>query len=79
MRYLNTVGLCALLGGCVHSGMGTVAVGAACPPVKAYSARQQQAVRAELRSCGPGCETLSRWIADYYVLRAQTKACRGQE
>ncbi|MCP5083201.1 MAG: hypothetical protein GY948_16050 [Alphaproteobacteria bacterium] len=78
MRSVLLIVLCAGLGGCVHGGrgFGDLAVGAACPPVKAYSKRSQRAVRAELKSCGPECKGLAGWIKDYYVLRQQVRACQ---
>lgn len=78
MRIVLLIVLCVGLSGCVHGGrgFGDLAIGAACPPVKAYSKRSQHAVRAELKSCGHGCTGLSGWMKDYYVLRQQVRACR---
>ena len=66
------------LRGCVHDGRGAggPAVGAACPPLKTYSAERQRAVGAELKACGAACKGLAGWIKDYYVLRQQVRACR---
>ncbi len=77
MRIVVLIVLCASLSGCIHSarGVGNLAVGAACPPVKTYSARSQRAVRAELKSCGANCVGLAGWIKDYHVLRQQVRAC----
>ncbi len=78
MRRFWMIVLSAVLGGCVQGGqgIGDLAVGAACPPVKAYSAQRQRAVRDELRSCGPACKGVAGWIRDYHVLRQQVRACR---
>lgn len=77
MPKVTILWLCVLLGGCGHTGVGTLAVGAACPPAKDYTGRQQSAVRDELRSCGAGCKSVRGWLADYHVLRAQVRACRS--
>lgn len=78
MRAIAIVSVCGALSGCVHAagGVDDLAVGAACPPVKAYRAQRQQQVRAELKACGPKCAAVSDWIKDYYVLRQQVRACR---
>ena len=78
MRYAVILLLSLFLNGCVHGepGAGGPAVGAACPPLKAYSAESQRAVSAELKACGAACKGLAGWIKDYYVLRQQVRACR---
>ena len=72
------IGLAAL-SGCspAHPGRLTEKPGAACPTVKSYSPARQRKVGAELYHCGQNCSAVRRWITDYYVLRAQLRACQG--
>ncbi len=78
MPAVKVILFCVLLAGCAQGrgGYDAVPLGAACPPVKAYTAKSQSRVKAELRACGRGCRHLSEWVKDYYVLRQQIRACR---
>jgi hypothetical protein len=61
-----------LLGGCLS----TRSEVAACPPLKSYSAAQQDRAVTELRALPAGSE-LGAMVADYGVLRDQVRACAG--
>ncbi|MCC5993824.1 MAG: hypothetical protein JJT99_15025 [Rhodobacteraceae bacterium] len=47
----------------------------ACPPVVEYSRAEQARLAAELAELPEGAE-ITEWLADYAVLREQTRACR---
>ena len=47
----------------------------ACPPVVEYSQVEQARVAEEVAALSEGA-VIAEWLADYAVLRAQTRACQ---
>ncbi len=48
-----------------------------CPSIKNYSAEEQDEV-ADALAAEPAGSVLARWIADYGVMRNETRACKGE-
>lgn len=69
---LPTLGLIGLLllSACATEGFD-------CPSIKDYSAKEQDQV-ADALAAEPEGSVLARWIADYGVMRNETRACKGQ-
>jgi len=77
MRVWPVILLCMLLmAGCAkNTPIADLPIGAACPKLKSYSKKEQGQVKTEINQCGKNCETVRRWMVDYFVTRQQIRAC----